>query len=59
MSNRVELRDEFLNKLINSGKTTVSRSEVKEICKSLGITAQWFVNDPENRVVSSSETCAR
>ena len=50
MSNRVELRDEFLNKLINSGKTTVSRSEVKEICKSLGITAQWFVNDPENRV---------
>ena len=50
MSNRVELRDEFLNKLINSGKTTVSRSEVKEICKSLGITAQWFVNDPKNRV---------
>jgi midasin (ATPase involved in ribosome maturation) len=50
MSNRVELRDEFLNRLIKLGKTTVSRSEVKEICKSLGITAQWFVNNPDNRI---------
>ena len=50
MSNRVELRDEFVNRLIKLGKPIVSRSEVKEICKSLGITAQWFVNDPNNRI---------
>ena len=36
MTNRVELRDEFLSRLTKLGKPIVTRNEVKEICKSVG-----------------------
>jgi MoxR-like ATPase len=50
MSNRAELKKEFLNKLTSLGKATVSRTEIKEISKQLGITSQWYTKDPDNRV---------
>ena len=50
MSNRVELRDEFLNRLIKTGKTTVSRAQIKVISKEVGINAHWFLNNPDNKV---------
>ena len=50
MSNRAELKKEFLNKLTSLGKATVSRTEIKEISKQLGITSQWYTKNPDNRV---------
>ena len=50
MSNRAELKKEFLNKLTSLGKATVSRTEIKEISKQLGITSKWYTKNPDNRV---------
>ena len=51
MSNRTEVREQFIKNLIGLGKTTVTKSEIKEVCKSVGISsAQWFTREPSNKV---------
>jgi hypothetical protein len=43
MSSRVEIRSSFNDALIALGKPTVTKTEIKQICKNLGISgAQWF-----------------
>jgi hypothetical protein len=51
MSNRVEIREKFSSALIALGQTTVTKTQIKEICSNLGISgAQWFTKDESNRV---------
>ena len=51
MSNRVEIREEFISNLQALGKSEVSRSEIKTICQKMGMrSAQWFTKDESNRV---------
>ena len=51
MSNRTEVREKFINTLISLGKPTVTKSEIKSVCKSIGISsAQWFTREPSNKV---------
>ena len=51
MSNRVEIREQFIKNLIGLGKPTVTKSEIKQICKSMGISSvQWFTRESENKV---------
>lgn len=51
MSSRVEIRSAFNDALIALGKPTVTKSEIKQICKNLGISgAQWFTKVDSNRV---------
>jgi MoxR-like ATPase len=46
-----EIREKFLAALVTLGKSTVSRSEISDVCKKVGIaTAHWFTNDPENKM---------
>jgi MoxR-like ATPase len=46
-----EIREKFLTALVTLGKSTVSRSEISDVCKKVGIaTAHWFTNDPENKM---------
>ena len=50
MSVRTETREKFLNALLTTGKTAVSKSEIESICDDLGIKVpQWFLKEPENR----------
>ena len=50
-SNRVELKEKFNAMLIKTGKSTVTKAEIKSICSKLGISgAQWFTKDESNRV---------
>ena len=51
MSNRVEIREEFISNLQTLGKSEVSRSEIKTVCQKMGMrSAQWFTKDESNRV---------
>lgn len=51
MTTRTQIREIFINTLVNTGKTVVSRSEIKAICGKLGISgAPWFTKDESNRV---------
>jgi len=51
MSNRVEIREEFISNLQALGKSEVSRSEIKTVCQKMGMrSAQWFTKDESNRV---------
>ena len=48
---RSELRETFLNALTATGKATVTRSDIMELCEAKGISfPQWFVNDSINRI---------
>ena len=50
-NNRVELKEKFSAMLVATGKSTVTKSEIKSICAKLGISgAQWFTKDESNRV---------
>jgi MoxR-like ATPase len=50
-SNRVEIKEKFNAMLLATGKNTISKSEIKQICNTLGISgAQWFTKDESNRV---------
>jgi len=50
MSVRTESREMFLNALQSSGKTSVSKTEIENICDDLGIKIpQWFLKDASNR----------
>lgn len=50
-NNRVELKEKFGAMLVATGKSTVTKSEIKAICAKLGISgAQWFTKDESNRV---------
>ena len=50
MSNRTEVREQFIKNLIGLGKLTVTKSEIKSVCKSVGISsAQWFTREPSNK----------
>lgn len=47
-----EGREQFIKLLMATGKTTVSRQEVKNIARSSGIrttVVSWFVRNPQNR----------
>jgi hypothetical protein len=51
MSNKIEIREKFKTLLIATGKSTVTKSEIKDICSKLNISgAQWFTKDIGNRV---------
>ncbi len=51
MTTRTELKQKFLDALIATGKTEVSRAEVKELCNKVGLSStQWFTKDENNRV---------
>lgn len=51
MKKTVEIRELFVKSLISLGKETVTKSEIKEVCKSLNISgAPWFTKDESNRV---------
>ena len=51
MSNRVEIREEFISNLQALGKSEVSRCEIKTVCQKMGMrSAQWFTKDESNRV---------
>ena len=46
-----ELKQKFIESLIATGKTEVSRAEVKELCNKVGLSStQWFTKDENNRV---------
>lgn len=46
-----EVREKFFNALNSLGKSTISRSEISDVCRQVGIsTAHWFTNDPENKL---------
>lgn len=48
---RKEIREKFLAQLVKLGKETVTRTDISKVCTKLGISsAQWFTNDPENKV---------
>jgi hypothetical protein len=51
MSNRAQMREVFINTLVNTGKSQITRSEIKEVCAKLGISGvPWFTKDESNRV---------
>jgi len=51
MSSKIEIREKFKTLLIATGKSTVTKSEIKDICSKLNISgAQWFTKDIGNRV---------
>ena len=51
MSNKIEIREKFKTLLIATGKSTVTKTEIKDICSKLNISgAQWFTKDIGNRV---------
>jgi MoxR-like ATPase len=51
MSKRIEVRNKFLNALIETGKNQVSKNEIVEVCENLKIAVpQWFINDSNNKI---------
>ena len=51
MSNKIEIREKFKTLLIATGKSTVTKAEIKDICSKLNISgAQWFTKDIGNRI---------
>ncbi len=50
MAGRMETREKFLNALMATGKTVVSKTEINDICDEQGISIpQWFLKDADNR----------
>jgi MoxR-like ATPase len=50
-NNRVEVKEKFMSMLKATGKDVITKSEIKDICASLGIPgAQFFTKDENNRV---------
>ena len=48
---KVEVREKFFALLTNLGKDTVTKSEIKEICSTIGVYGvPWFTKDESNRV---------
>lgn len=51
MGIRTEAREKFLNALIETGKTSVTKTEILELAASVGVSApNWFTNDPSNKI---------
>lgn len=51
MSNRAELKQKFFEMLTATGKTEVSKAEIKTICSEIGLSgAQFFTKDADNRL---------
>jgi hypothetical protein len=50
MTKRAESRQMFIDALNALGKDTVSRQEIRGICRELGISAQWYTKEDGNRV---------
>jgi cobaltochelatase CobS len=51
MSNRAELKQKFFEMIAATGKTEISKSEIKEICSEIGLSgAQFFTKDANNRL---------
>jgi hypothetical protein len=51
MSIRAENRQKFLDALIATNKSIVTKAEINEICASLGLSnASWYTNDSTNKV---------
>lgn len=51
MSNRAELKQQFVDALISTGKTVVSRTELKEIATKIGLSSvAFFTKEDLNRV---------
>jgi hypothetical protein len=50
MTKRADSRQMFIDALNKLGKDTVSRQEIRGICRELGISAQWFTKEDSNRV---------
>ena len=47
----LEVREKFFSALKQLNVETVSRSDIADICKKIGVsTVHWFTNDPENKV---------
>lgn len=47
----IESRHNFLNLLIGTGKDTISKTEINDLCEQNKINVpQWFVNDKNNRI---------
>ncbi len=50
MSVRTETREKFLNALVATGKTVVSKTEISDICNEHGLSIpQWFLKEQSNR----------
>ena len=50
-NNRVEVKEKFMSMLKATGKDVITKSEIKDICVTLGIPgAQFFTKDENNRV---------
>jgi hypothetical protein len=48
---RSEIREKFMNILAATGKSSITRGEIVELCKSNNLTVpQWFLNDSSNRI---------
>jgi len=51
MIDRAELKQKFFEALSSTGKTEISRAEIKNICNSIGLkSTQWFTKDENNRI---------
>ena len=50
MTKRADSRQKFIDALNKLGKDTVSRQEIRGICRELGVSAQWFTKEDSNRV---------
>jgi len=50
MTKRADSRQKFIDALNMLGKDTVSRQEIRGICRELGVSAQWFTKEDSNRV---------
>lgn len=51
MKKTTEKRDLFMKTLVSLGKSTVTKSEIKDVCATIGISgASWFTKDESNRV---------
>ena len=50
MTKRTESRQMFIDALNALGKDTVSRQEIRGICRELGVSAQWYTKEDGNRI---------
>jgi midasin (ATPase involved in ribosome maturation) len=51
MSKRTEIREKFMNALVDTGNQSVSLDEIKSICSKIKIALPyWFLNDENNRL---------
>jgi hypothetical protein len=48
---KIEVREKFNSMLVATGKSTITRKEIKAICSEIGITnAQWFTRNESNKI---------